>query len=219
AGMKAGADCGNRDASIVEWNRMKDVARRGVAEDSEQLSTIGVETETGMFRDGQKILAEGAPVGIGDFEQAQELDGVIFLARRDLARPFAIEFEQQRSNRKWVCFCTFEARGYRRSSIDGLEIHGEVLAMTRRLGEAPSRVVQPDRPGITRYQPAAAAAALGEQSIAAEQRPVANNEKGVVQRHNSGGNPGRKFIEGPVFIGLFGFVSQFRHSPTSAPSR
>ena len=67
--------------------------------------------------------------------------------------------------------------------IDRFEIHREVLAVTRRLGESARRIFDDDRVRVAREELAATATPLGHQAVAAEQRAIADNQDGSIYRH------------------------------------
>ena len=72
------------------------------------------------------------------------------------------------------------ARHDRFAAPHRLEVHRKVMPVTGRLGEAAARVTQPHRERVARDELAAAAAPLGQQSIPAQQRAVANHQQCVV---------------------------------------
>ena len=72
------------------------------------------------------------------------------------------------------------ARHDRFAAPHRLEVHREVMAVTRRLGETAPRVAQAYRKRVARNQPAAAAAPFRQQSVAAQQRAIADHQQSVV---------------------------------------
>src|SRR5580658_476529 len=185
AEMKTGADRSNRDAPVVERNRVKDVTVRRVVEQRIQLAAIGVEVKRDVLRDREKILGERTTRALRHTEQAKKIRGVILLASRNARGPFGVELQQQAADLMRVAAASRDARLDGLGGIDGLQVHREIAAMTRGLGEPARRVLENNRPRIARDEPAAAAAALGQQTIAAEQRAITDDEDCAIERHRA----------------------------------
>ena len=190
AALVARADRGDRDAAVGERHGMEDVTRRGVAEQLAQLDAIGKQVEVRAPRDLEQELSEARARGVGELEQARETSPSRTPRAARSAPPIRDRTPgpPRRSRRRR--FYPFHRRPRARRSVrraapardpsQGNAHELEGLAKPRRA------LSKPHRERVARDQLAAAAAPLGQQSIAAQQRAVTDHQQCVVGRSTDG---------------------------------
>jgi hypothetical protein len=172
AAVESRTDRDYRDPAVIDFNRMENVPRRRVVEHRAQRHPVGQQIEIRPARDVHQEFAEWQAGAIRDANQPHERVGIIFLAPRYQRGIFTVEGEQQTAD---AVLARDARRSDRKTTNDGLDIHRQIASVTRRFGEAAPRVENRNRQHVARHQSARTATPLSQQSVAAEQGSISDD--------------------------------------------